>query len=98
MFTISLSSCSRYNANFKLGQSVFPIHHSPLYYDISQDDHTSNKAREPTRSIIDELSTSLMLCFRQGKIGRRNEYHRPGLTPGMALRAVGSGIKEKLFF
>ena len=25
MFAISLSSCSRYNANFKLGQSVFAI-------------------------------------------------------------------------
>jgi hypothetical protein len=39
MFAISLSSCSRYNANFKLGQSVFAIHDSPLYYEISEDDH-----------------------------------------------------------
>jgi hypothetical protein len=35
MFAISLSSCSRYNANFKLDQSVFAIHDSPLYYEIS---------------------------------------------------------------
>jgi hypothetical protein len=35
MFAISLSSCSRYNANFKLYQSVFAIHDSPLYFDIS---------------------------------------------------------------
>ena len=38
MFSISLSSCSRYNANFKSDQSVFAIHDSPLYYEIS-DDH-----------------------------------------------------------
>ena len=35
MFAISLSSCSRYNANFKLYQSVFAIHDSPLYFEIS---------------------------------------------------------------
>jgi hypothetical protein len=39
MFAISLSSCSRYNANFKLDQSVLAIHDSPLYYEISEDDH-----------------------------------------------------------
>ena len=31
MFAISLSSCSRYNANFKLDQSVSAIHDSPPY-------------------------------------------------------------------
>jgi hypothetical protein len=41
MFAISLSSWSRYNANFKLDQSVFAIHDSPLYYEIS-DDHPPN--------------------------------------------------------
>jgi hypothetical protein len=39
MFAISLKSCSRYNANFKLDQSVLAIHDSPLYYEISKDDH-----------------------------------------------------------
>jgi hypothetical protein len=39
MFAISLSSYSRYNANFKLDQSVLAIHDSPLYYEISEDDH-----------------------------------------------------------
>jgi hypothetical protein len=39
MFAISLSSCSRYNANFKLDQSVLTIHDSPLYFEISEDDH-----------------------------------------------------------
>ena len=39
MFAISLSSCSRYNANFKLDQSVLAIHDSPLFYEISEDDH-----------------------------------------------------------
>jgi hypothetical protein len=34
-----MSSCSRYNANFKLYQSVLAIHDSPLYYEISEDDH-----------------------------------------------------------
>jgi hypothetical protein len=29
MFAISLLSCNRYNANFKLDQSVFAIHDSP---------------------------------------------------------------------
>jgi hypothetical protein len=42
MFAISLSSCSRYNANFKLDQSVLAIHDSPLYYEISEDDHSPN--------------------------------------------------------
>ena len=32
MFAISLSSCNRYNANFKLDQSVFAIHDSPPYF------------------------------------------------------------------
>jgi hypothetical protein len=32
MFAISLSSCSRYNANFKLDQSVSAIHDSPPYF------------------------------------------------------------------
>jgi hypothetical protein len=36
------SSCSRYNANFKLDQSVLAIHDSPLYYEISEDDHPPN--------------------------------------------------------
>ena len=44
MIAISLSSCSRYNANFELHQSVFAIHHSSLYYEISENDHPSNKA------------------------------------------------------
>jgi hypothetical protein len=32
MFAILLSSCSRYNANFKLDQSVSAIHDSPPYF------------------------------------------------------------------
>jgi hypothetical protein len=32
MFAISLSSCSRYNANFKLDQSVSAIHDSPAIF------------------------------------------------------------------
>jgi hypothetical protein len=39
MFAISLSSCNRYNKNVKLDQSVLAIHHSPLYYEISENDH-----------------------------------------------------------
>jgi hypothetical protein len=41
MFAISLSSSSRYNANFKLDQSELAIHDSPLYDEIS-DDHPPN--------------------------------------------------------
>ena len=29
----------RYNANFKLDQSVLAIHDSPLYYEFSEDDY-----------------------------------------------------------
>jgi hypothetical protein len=54
-FAISLSSCSRYNANFKLDQSVLAIRDSPLYYEISEDDHPPNHAQWPTPAIIDEL-------------------------------------------
>ena len=39
MFARSLSSCSRYNPNCKFNQSVFAIHDSPLYFEISEDDY-----------------------------------------------------------
>jgi hypothetical protein len=39
MFHILLSSCSRYNTNSKLDQSVLAIHDSPLYYEVREDDH-----------------------------------------------------------
>jgi hypothetical protein len=41
IFAISLSSCSRYNANFKLDQSVSAIHDSHIF-EISEDDHPTN--------------------------------------------------------
>jgi hypothetical protein len=37
----NIFACSRYNANFKLDQSVFAIHDtddSPLYFEISEGD------------------------------------------------------------
>jgi hypothetical protein len=40
MFAISL-----YNANLKLHQSELTIHDSPLYYEISEDDHPPNRVR-----------------------------------------------------
>ena len=55
MFGISLSSCSRYNANFKLDHSVLAIHDSPLYYEISEDDHPPKHRWWATPAIIDEL-------------------------------------------
>jgi hypothetical protein len=54
-FAISLSSCSRYNANFKLVQSVLAIHDCPLYYEISEDDQSPKHRQWPTPAIIDEL-------------------------------------------
>jgi hypothetical protein len=42
MFDLSLPPCSRYDADFKLDQSVLAIHDSPLYYEISEDDHPPN--------------------------------------------------------
>jgi hypothetical protein len=55
MFAISLSSCSRYNANFILDQSVLAIHDGLLYYEISEDDHPPKHRQWPTPAIIDEL-------------------------------------------
>jgi hypothetical protein len=43
------------NANFKLDQSVLAIHDSPLYYEISEDDHPPKHAQWPTPAIFDEL-------------------------------------------
>ena len=40
MFAISLSSCSRYNANFKLDQSQCPLFMTVRHiFEISEDDH-----------------------------------------------------------
>ena len=40
MFAISLSSCSRYNANFKLDQSQCSLFMTVRYiFEISEDDH-----------------------------------------------------------
>jgi hypothetical protein len=61
MFAISLSSCSRYNANFKLDQSVFAIHDSPLYYEISDDHPPNSEQRTVTIEIID--TDCVLLCF-----------------------------------
>ena len=47
MFAISLSSCGHYNANFKLDQSVFAIHDSPLYFEIREDNHPSSTHGNP---------------------------------------------------
>jgi hypothetical protein len=44
-----------------LGQSVFAIHDSPLYYEISEDDHPTKLRWWATPAIIHELS--LMLSF-----------------------------------
>ena len=56
MFVILLSSCCRYNANFKCDHLVFAIHDSPLYLEIDEDDHsptthgklTLNNSHAPT--------------------------------------------------
>jgi hypothetical protein len=61
MFATSLSSCSRYDANFKFDWSVFAIY--VLQSAISEGDHSPNHARSPTSSIYDEPQTSLMHAF-----------------------------------
>jgi hypothetical protein len=56
MFAISLSSCSRYNAKFKLDQSqcslfmIMTVHH---IFEISEDDHprTVSHARDHWRTL-----------------------------------------------
>jgi hypothetical protein len=55
MFAISLLSCSRYNAYFKLDQSVLAIHDSPICYDISEDDNPPKHRQWPMPAIIDAL-------------------------------------------
>jgi hypothetical protein len=46
MFAISLSSCSRYNANFKLEQSQCSLFMTVRHnFDISEDDHPPNHSR-----------------------------------------------------
>jgi hypothetical protein len=62
MFVISLSSCSRYNANFKLDQSVLAIHDSPLYYEISEDDPLSGMTTH--RNIVDKPRPRSLMNFR----------------------------------
>ena len=51
----AISPCSRYNANFKLDQSVLAIHDGPLYYEISEDVHPPKLHWWATPAIIDEL-------------------------------------------
>ena len=41
----AVASCSRYDANFKLDQSVFAIHDNPLYFEISEDGNPPKHAR-----------------------------------------------------
>jgi hypothetical protein len=55
MFVILLSSWSHYNANFKFDQSVFAIHDSPLYFEISEDDYPRTVNHNHPPAIIDEL-------------------------------------------
>ena len=55
MFANSLSSCSRYKANFKFDQSVLAIRDSPLYFEISTDDHPRMVTHSHAPTIIDEL-------------------------------------------
>jgi hypothetical protein len=57
MFAISLSSCSRYNANFKLDQSVFAIHESPP--------HILRSVRMTThRNIVGEPRPRYLMNFK----------------------------------
>ena len=57
MFAISLSSCSRYNADFKLDQSVFAIHDSPP--------HILRSVRMTThRNIVGEPRPQYLMNFR----------------------------------
>ena len=61
MFVISLSSCIR--AKYKLDQSVFAIHDSPLYFEISEDDHprTVNNSHASTFiCIVGKLSEEIV--------------------------------------
>jgi hypothetical protein len=55
MFAISLSSCSRYNANFKSDQLVSAIHDSPPYFWDQWGWPPTQHRWSPTPAIIDEL-------------------------------------------
>jgi hypothetical protein len=56
MFAISLSWYSRYNANLKLDQSVFAIHDSPPYFEISEDDHARTVTHARDHWYFDEVA------------------------------------------
>jgi hypothetical protein len=71
MFAISLSSCSRYNANFKFDQSVSAIHDSPPYFwdqwgwpptETSLVTH----ARDHWWTLVNALDFAIMLSFPTG--------------------------------
>ena len=48
MFAISLSSCSRYNANFKLDQSQCSLFMTIRHiFEISEDDHPTHSDPRP---------------------------------------------------
>jgi hypothetical protein len=52
MFAISLSSCSRYNANFKLDQSQCSLFMTVRHiFEISENDHPRNSEPRP-RSLV----------------------------------------------
>jgi hypothetical protein len=88
MFVISLSSCSRYNANFKFDQSVFAIRDSLLYFWDQWVRPPTQHRWSPTPTIIDELH-----CFANAfvfpGVNSRAEYPRPGFTPGTTPLARG---------
>jgi hypothetical protein len=67
MFAISLSSCSRYNANFKLDQSCsirYSWQSAIFLRSVRMTTHPTPQHRwSPTPAIIDELETSHVLSF-----------------------------------
>jgi hypothetical protein len=86
MFSISLSSCSRYNANFKFDQSVFTIHDSRHIFEISEDDHPLNTVGHPRPRSL--MNFRLRECFS-------NAFAFPGVNSRAELVPAGAGPERR---
>jgi hypothetical protein len=91
MFAISLSSCSRYNANFKWDQLVFALHDSPP--------HILRSVRMTThRNIVGEPRPRYLMNFRLAFVSP-DVNSRGGLVPShSASRSrLGDNISQRNF-
>ena len=93
MFTISLPSCSRYKANFKMDQSVFAIHDmQSVIVEISENDHPRTTHGNPRPRLLMNFRQFANAFLSPGLNSGAELVPRPGLTPRTALRAGYSKV------